>query len=121
VLHGRETGTIYRTETGEFFEVHAPLDDAARWTLVQHHNYAPLALAPTQDEHGVRRPGTRLDGLRRRVSSFYFEDRIEPVTPAELEAAHHAQHGHDQHELGRDEHEVIDSHEGSQSTPIAGQ
>ena len=36
VLHGRETGTIYRTETGEYFEVHAPLDEYSRWTLVQH-------------------------------------------------------------------------------------
>jgi ubiquinol-cytochrome c reductase cytochrome b subunit len=24
------------------------------------------------------------------VTSFYFEDRVEPVSPAELAAAHHA-------------------------------
>jgi ubiquinol-cytochrome c reductase cytochrome b subunit len=89
VLHGRETGTIYRTETGEFFEVHAPLDEQSRWLLVQHEVHAPLALQPVQDANGVRRPGTRLDGWRRRLSRFYFEDRIAPVTPIELEAAHH--------------------------------
>jgi ubiquinol-cytochrome c reductase cytochrome b subunit len=88
VLHGRETGTIYRTETGEFFEVHAPLDEHSRWTLVQHHAYRPVELPPAEDENGVRRPGARFAGLQRRLSSFFFEDRVEPVTPEELEAAH---------------------------------
>ncbi len=88
VLHGRETGTIYRTEDGEFFEVHAPIDEHSRWTLVQHDSYRPLELPPAVDDNGVRRPGARFDGLRRRVSRFFFEDRVEPVTPEELEAAH---------------------------------
>jgi ubiquinol-cytochrome c reductase cytochrome b subunit len=92
VLHGRETGTIYRTEAGEFFEVHAPLDAQERWVLVQHDNYRPLELEPAEDDHGVRRPGSALDGIRRRLTRFYFEDRIEPVAPAELEAAHHEHH-----------------------------
>jgi ubiquinol-cytochrome c reductase cytochrome b subunit len=97
VLHGRETGTIYRTEEGEFFEVHAPIDDLARWTLVQHDNYRPLAPAPAEDARGVRRPGARLDQLKAKLSGFYFEDRVEPVTPGELDAAH-AEHHHGGHE-----------------------
>jgi ubiquinol-cytochrome c reductase cytochrome b subunit len=88
VLHGRETGTIYRTEDGEFFEVHAPLDEYSRWTLVQYEAHRPLELEPAVDENGVRRPGARLDGVRRRLSRFFFEDRVEPVTPRELEEAH---------------------------------
>jgi ubiquinol-cytochrome c reductase cytochrome b subunit len=101
VLHGRETGTIYRTETGEFFEVHEPLDEYARWTLVQHEDYAPLALEPAVDANGVRRPGARWSKFKNRISRFYFEDRIAPVTPSELEAAHHehgahAVEGHDE-------------------------
>jgi ubiquinol-cytochrome c reductase cytochrome b subunit len=92
VLHGRETGTIYRTETGEYFEVHAPLDEYSRWVLVQHEPSAPLELDPAVDEHGVRRPGSRFDGVRRRLSRFFFEDRVEPVTPVELEAAHEEHH-----------------------------
>ncbi len=92
VLHGRETGTIYRTETGEYFEVHAPLDEYSRWVLVQHEPTAPLELDPAVDEHGVRRPGSRFDGVRRRLSRFFFEDRVEPVTPVELEAAHEEHH-----------------------------
>src|SRR4051794_24624609 len=107
VLHGRETGTIYRTETGEFFEVHAPLDPYSRWTLVQHETPAPLQLPPAYDENGVRRPGVRFDGARRRLSRFFFEDRIEPVTPAELDEAH-------------DEHHALtaDPHESEQQQPL---
>lgn len=97
VLHGRETGVIYRTEDGEFFEVHAPLDDHARWTLVQHDAYRPIEPAPAVDERGVRRKGARFDRFKARLSSFYFEDRVEPVTPAELAAAHH-EHGDGDHE-----------------------
>ncbi len=92
VLHGRETGTIYRTETGEFFEVHAPLDEYSRWTLVQHESPAPLELPPAYDENGVRRPGVLFDGARRRLSRFFFEDRVSPVSPAELEEAHEEHH-----------------------------
>jgi ubiquinol-cytochrome c reductase cytochrome b subunit len=104
VLHGRETGTIYRTETGEFFEVHAPLDEYSRWTLVQYEAHRPLELPPAVDENGVRRPGAHFDGIRRRLSRFFFEDRVEPVTPHELEAAHeehHAVEGSDHAEAER--------------------
>jgi ubiquinol-cytochrome c reductase cytochrome b subunit len=93
VLHGRETGTIYRTETGEFFEVHEPIDEFARWTLVQQEVNAPLGLEPAVDANGVRRPGVKASKWRARVSKFYFEDRVAPVTPTELEAAHHEHHG----------------------------
>jgi ubiquinol-cytochrome c reductase cytochrome b subunit len=97
VLHGRETGTIVRTETGEFFEVHEPLDPYARWALVQQEDYAPREVLELEDANGVRRPGARKDRWTRRLSRFYFEDRIAPVTPAELEAAHHE---HDAHAVG---------------------
>jgi ubiquinol-cytochrome c reductase cytochrome b subunit len=107
VLHGRETGTIYRTETGEYFEVHAPLDEYSRWTLVQHEAPAPLQLPPAYDENGVRRPGVRFDGARRRLSRFFFEDRVEPVTPAELEEAHEEHHAL-----------TADAHESEQQQPL---
>ena len=106
VLHGRETGTIYRTETGEYFEVHAPLDEYSRWRLVQHESPGPLELPPVYDENGVRRPGARFDGIRRRLSRFFFEDRIEPVSPAELEAAHD-----EHHELAAGPHESAEQQE----------
>ncbi len=93
VLHGTETGRIVRTAEGEFFEVHEPLDPQTRWVLVQHEAHRPLELEPAVDEHGVRRPGARKDAIRKRLSRFYFSDRIEPVTPAELAAAQ--AHGHE--------------------------
>ncbi len=91
VLHGTESGRIVRTPEGEFYEVHEPLDPYTRWTLVQHERQQPLTLeaGPGVDEHGVRRPRALGHGLRRRLSGFYFDDRIEPVTPAELAAAQH--------------------------------
>jgi ubiquinol-cytochrome c reductase cytochrome b subunit len=98
VLHGRETGTIVRTETGEFFEVHEPLDEYSRWTLVQHEDLQPLALPAGEDDNGVRRPGGRSSRLAHRLPKFYFEDRIAPVTPTELDEAHHA-HDHAAHEV----------------------
>ncbi len=97
VLHGRETGTVVRTASGELFEVHEPLDAHTRWTLVQHETFEPVGELPTEDANGVRRPGGALSGLRKRISNFYYEDRVAPVTPAELEAAHHEHGGHDEH------------------------
>ncbi len=112
VLHGRETGVIYRTEEGEFFEVHAPLDDHERWALVQHDVYRPIEPAPTEDDHGVRRPKARFDRVRSKLSGFYFEDRVEPVTPAELEAAHAEHHGGG--------HEAIESPDDADRPALAG-
>ena len=37
-------------------------------------------------------PDARKERIRAKVSHFYFKDRVEPVTPAELEAAHHDGH-----------------------------
>ncbi|HET7475856.1 MAG TPA: ubiquinol-cytochrome c reductase cytochrome b subunit [Dermatophilaceae bacterium] len=89
VLHGRETGRIVRTADGLFFEVHEALGEYERWRLVQHTAPRPLELAAAEDANGVRRPGTRKERLRAWLSNFYFADTIEPVTPAELAAAHH--------------------------------
>jgi ubiquinol-cytochrome c reductase cytochrome b subunit len=94
VLHGRETGTVMRTATGEYFEVHEPLDEYSRWTLVQHETNAPMPELTTEDSHGVRRPGG-VSGWKRKLSRFYFEERVAPVSPAELTAAHHDHHGHE--------------------------
>lgn len=91
-LHGRETGRIVRLPHGEFIEVHESIPETDRWELVQHEVYRPLEIAPAEDEHGVRRKGYRVDKLRAKLSSFYFEDRVEPVTPTELAIAHDGHH-----------------------------
>lgn len=87
VLHGHETGRIVRFASGEYIEVHKPLDEHERWLRVQHEPRRPLEIEPAEDSRGVRRPGYRKDKLRQRVSRMFYEDRVEPVTPAELSAA----------------------------------
>lgn len=100
VLHGRETGRIERGAGGSFEEIHEPLDEHTRWTLVQHEGAPPLELTPTVDKNGVEsKKSARKNKLRAKLHSFYFDGGIEPVSPAELEAAHH-DHGHEAIESG---------------------
>lgn len=86
-LYGHESGRIVRSATGEYAEVHTPLTEHERWILVQHDSYRPLEIEPEYDEQGVRRKGYRKDKMRYRVSKFFFEERVEPPTPAEVAAA----------------------------------
>ncbi|MGW5238048.1 cytochrome bc1 complex cytochrome b subunit [Monashia sp. NPDC004114] len=94
VLHGRETGTIWRYADGRFEEIHAPLTPDERWPLVQHEVMEPLQITAEKDPNGVASPVARSQRLRAKLSSFYFKDRVAPPTPSELEAAHaeHAPH-----------------------------
>jgi ubiquinol-cytochrome c reductase cytochrome b subunit len=92
VLHGKETGRIVRLPSGEMIEVHEPISDAKKWELTQHHVVKPYEVGPSTDAHGVPRRHLIAKKLRSRVSRFYFEDRVEPPTPAEvreLESSHH--------------------------------
>ncbi|MEO6019886.1 MAG: ubiquinol-cytochrome c reductase cytochrome b subunit [Knoellia sp.] len=88
-LHSRESGRIMRGADGSFHERHDALTEHERWILVQHEPVAPLQLMPDVDENGVARPAARKDRLRAKVSKFYYKDAVNPVTPAELAAAHH--------------------------------
>ncbi|WP_435198321.1 cytochrome bc1 complex cytochrome b subunit [Janibacter sp. GS2] len=100
VLHGRESGRIERGADGEFHEVHEPIDPYTRWTLVQHEGAPPLELTSTTDENGVEdKKAARKNALRAKLHSFYFGGAVDPVSPAELEAAHH-DHGHEAIESG---------------------
>ena len=94
ILHGRETGRIVRLPHGEFIEVHEPLEEHDAWRLVSMTPIPPRPLDPAEDENGVRRKGAAKERLHARISRFYFDDRIEPVTPAELAAAQSHGHGH---------------------------
>jgi ubiquinol-cytochrome c reductase cytochrome b subunit len=79
VLHGVETGRIVRMPGGEYIEVHRPLDAYEQWRLVDFEEHAPLMLRP--DAHGRISPAQR---LRARLSRFFFEDRVRPLTRKEL-------------------------------------
>ncbi|MHA7262175.1 cytochrome bc1 complex cytochrome b subunit [Arthrobacter sp. TMN-37] len=87
-LHGRETGRIVRLPHGEFIEVHEPVDEYKRYELVSFES--PEVYAPVADGNGHI---SRSEKLRSRASRFFFEDRVAPVTPAELRAAHAGHHG----------------------------
>ncbi len=72
VLHGRETGMIVRTEEGEMYEVHEPLDEFDRWLLVQHESHRPIAAGlpgRRARRRGAQRPQPRRCGPSCRRSS----------------------------------------------------
>jgi ubiquinol-cytochrome c reductase cytochrome b subunit len=106
VLHGRETGTIWRYADGRFEEIHAPLTPQERWALVQHESLEPLQLTAGKDANGVDSPIARKERIRAKFSNFYFRDRVAPPTPTELEAAHHEHEAHAAAPAG--EHEAIE-------------
>lgn len=84
VLHGRETGRVQQLPHGEFIEVHAPLDEYDRYTLTSFEDRQPTAPQPN-----AKGKITATEKTRSRLSRMFFEDRVAPVSPAELEAAHH--------------------------------
>ena len=88
VLHGHETGRIMRFASGEYVEVHRPLDEQETWLRVNYTAHAPLEIEPAEDSRGVRRKGYLVDRVLQRASQFFYEDRIEPVTPAQISASH---------------------------------
>jgi len=106
VLHGHETGRIVRFANGEYIEVHRPLDEQERWLRVNFEARRPLEIEPATDARGVKRKGYKKDKRWQKLSQFFYEDRVEPVTPAELAAAH--AHGeHDELEPAHDTPELV--------------
>src|SRR3954452_19722710 len=84
VLHGRETGRIMRLPHGEMIEVNEPVSDAQRFILTARETARPLELEPSTDDNGIPRRKLFSSKIRARLSRFYFEDRVEPATPADL-------------------------------------
>ncbi|HEX4442379.1 MAG TPA: cytochrome b N-terminal domain-containing protein [Galbitalea sp.] len=75
LLHGYETGRVVRMPGGEYVEVHRQLDAFERWRLVNASDYAPIRVTP--DARGHIGAGMR---IRARLSDFFFEERIAPVS-----------------------------------------
>ena len=82
-LHGRETGRVVRLPHGEYIEVHEPVDKYELWKLVDFKDYQPTLARPN-----AQGKITLSSRIRAALSSFYFEDRIAPVSKAEYELAH---------------------------------
>ncbi|UWF76752.1 MULTISPECIES: cytochrome bc1 complex cytochrome b subunit [Microbacterium] len=87
VLHGYESGRIVRLPGGEFIEVHQPVDVYDRWKLIDYATYEPLVVRPNAKG---RIPWH--ENLRSALSRWFFEDRLQPLTQAELDAADAHQH-----------------------------
>ncbi len=84
VLHGIESGEIVRLASGEYVEVHKPIDEYERWRLVDFTSYAPIERThPNAD--GKITFGSR---MRAALSRWFYEDRISPVKPSELTSGH---------------------------------
>jgi ubiquinol-cytochrome c reductase cytochrome b subunit len=89
-LHGYESGRIVRLPGGEYIEVHEQLSDYERWRLISFEDYKPLMIRPN-----AKGEITFAERTRAGLSSWFFEDRIAPVSKGELEQAH----GHAHHEI----------------------
>ena len=64
---------------------------------MQHETHAAAAARPPgPTSNGVAARAPARSGARAKLSHFYFNDRVDPLTPAELAAAHH-EHGHEEH------------------------
>ncbi|WP_315637566.1 MULTISPECIES: cytochrome bc complex cytochrome b subunit [Microbacterium] len=106
VLHGFESGRIVRLPGGEFIEVHQPVDKYDRWKLIDVDGYEPLVVRPNAKG---RIPWT--ENLRSAMSRWFFEDRLAPLTQAEIDAAdahqHHVTEGNEAAEVA----EIQGAHE----------
>lgn len=100
-LHGYESGRIVRLPGGEYIEVHQPVDEFERWKLVDNETYEPLVVRP--NAKGQISP---LQHLRAAASRWFFEDRLTPLTQAELDAAVAHQH-HSLDHIDREEADEI--------------
>ena len=83
-LHGRETAHIIRLPHGEFLERHEALPPHKLWKITAFESPAYIPAEPNADGKI-----TGMEKLRARLSRFFFEDRVAPVTKQELEASHH--------------------------------
>lgn len=88
VLHGHEAGVIEMLPHGEFREKHTRPSDYELYTLVAFESPAPSGPRPN-----ARGKVTRIEKVRARLNTWFYEDRVEPVSREEyLEALAHDHH-----------------------------
>ena len=72
LLHGRETGRVLRLPSGEFLEIHEPVDEEYRAKILSKTDVEPLALPEAVDENGVANPRGAAQKRRSRWSRFFY-------------------------------------------------
>ena len=100
-LHGYESGRIVRLPGGEYIEVHQPVDEYERWTLIDFETNQPLMVRPNS-----RGQIPWHENIRASLSRWFFEDRLTPLTQGELDAAVAHQH-HELEHIAHDEAEEL--------------
>ncbi len=105
-LHGYESGRIVRLPGGEYIEVHQPVDEYERFKLVDFEVYEPLVVRPNAKG---RIPWH--ENVRGSISRWFFEDRLSPVTQAEIDAAVAHQHHELEHIAEEEDAEIQGAHE----------
>jgi ubiquinol-cytochrome c reductase cytochrome b subunit len=105
-LHGYESGRIVRLPGGEYIEVHQPVDEYERFKLADFDTYEPLVVRPNAQG---RIPWH--ENVRASVSRWFFEDRLTPVSQAELDAALAHQHHDLDHIAAEEDLELQGAHE----------
>lgn len=106
LLHGYESGRIVRLPGGEYIEVHQPVDQYDRWKLVDYDAFEPLVVRP--NSRG-RIPWH--ENVRAGISRWFFEDRLTPLTQADLDAAASHQHHELEHIAEEEDAEIQGAHE----------
>lgn len=87
LLHADATGHMVRLPSGEFLDVHEPLDEERRAVIMSKPDVVPIPIPERVDASGVANPVARIESLRARISRFYYGDNIPKPTAAELAAA----------------------------------
>lgn len=87
VLHGHESGQIIRLPHGEFQERHVPLTPHQSWTLTAFESPQVIPAQP-----GADGKVSGLERVRASMAKYFYEERVTPVTKAELDAAHAEHH-----------------------------
>jgi ubiquinol-cytochrome c reductase cytochrome b subunit len=97
LLHGYETGIIMRSPDGGYSERHLPINDTRAYTLTARDRDEIHAIDGHPDENGVTAPGSRVQGLRSKLSQKWYGHNVQKPTAAEIEEAHH--HAAHEHQL----------------------
>jgi ubiquinol-cytochrome c reductase cytochrome b subunit len=112
LLHGYESGIIRQLPTGEFIEVHQPVNEDRRAVLEAKKVPAMLPGPGTEDPNGVPAPSSRgMLGKSRALASRAFAETI----PVEADGHGNGHHGNG-HEATGEEHEAVAAH-GSAALP----
>ncbi|AXR73564.1 ubiquinol-cytochrome c reductase cytochrome b subunit [Auritidibacter sp. NML130574] len=90
-LHGREAGIIQMSPSGGFSEKHERVSDYRLYELVAFESQKPV---PAQPNKKGKIGG--MEKMRAGLARLLFEERVEPVSRAELAEAEAHDHGHEE-------------------------